>query len=91
MMVADSAAIAKLSCRTRIIEGLFVASVGFARSSEEHRGVAQLGSAPALGAGCRRFKSGRPDHADGSWPAMASLVVAVALGDGAIISIDAQR
>ena len=26
------------------------------------RGVAQLGSAPALGAGCRRFKSSRPDH-----------------------------
>src|SRR3954463_15508469 len=25
------------------------------------RGVAQLGSAPALGAGGRRFKSGRPD------------------------------
>ncbi len=26
------------------------------------RGVAQPGSAPALGAGCRRFKSSRPDH-----------------------------
>ena len=26
------------------------------------RGVAQPGSAPALGAGSRRFKSGRPDH-----------------------------
>ena len=26
------------------------------------RGVAQPGSAPALGAGCRRFKSCRPDH-----------------------------
>ena len=26
------------------------------------RGVAQPGSAPALGAGGRRFKSGRPDH-----------------------------
>ena len=26
------------------------------------RGVAQLGSAPALGAGGRRFKSCRPDH-----------------------------
>ena len=24
--------------------------------------MAQLGSAPALGAGCRRFKSCRPDH-----------------------------
>ena len=27
----------------------------------EYRGVAQSGSAPALGAGCRRFKSSRPD------------------------------
>ena len=27
------------------------------------RGVAQLGSAPALGAGGRRFESGRPDFA----------------------------
>ena len=27
------------------------------------RGVAQAGSAPALGAGGRPFKSGRPDHA----------------------------
>ena len=26
-----------------------------------HRDVAQLGSAPALGAGCRRFKSCHPD------------------------------
>ena len=26
------------------------------------RGVAQPGSAPALGAGSRRFKSSRPDH-----------------------------
>ena len=26
------------------------------------RGVAQPGSAPALGAGCRRFESYRPDH-----------------------------
>ena len=27
-----------------------------------HRGVAQPGSAPALGAGSRRFKSSRPDQ-----------------------------
>ena len=27
-----------------------------------YRGVAQPGSAPALGAGSRRFKSSRPDH-----------------------------
>src|SRR6266849_1173732 len=26
------------------------------------RGVAQPGRAPALGAGCRRFESSRPDH-----------------------------
>ena len=26
------------------------------------RGVAQSGSAPALGAGCRKFESCRPDH-----------------------------
>src|SRR5262249_38810996 len=30
------------------------------------RGVAQPGSAPALGAGCRRFKSSRPDHHRGA-------------------------
>ena len=28
----------------------------------KHRGVAQFGSAPALGAGCRRFESCHPDH-----------------------------
>ena len=33
-------------------------------SSFCRRGVAQLGSAPALGAGGRRFKSCRPDHFD---------------------------
>ena len=27
-----------------------------------HRDVAQFGSAPALGAGCRRFESCHPDH-----------------------------
>ena len=30
-------------------------------SNIEQRDVAQLGSAPALGAGCRRFKSCHPD------------------------------
>ena len=35
----------------------------FRMSSAVHcRGVAQPGSAPALGAGGPRFKSGRPDH-----------------------------
>ena len=33
-----------------------------AEIGKENRGVAQPGSAPALGAGCRRFKSSRPDH-----------------------------
>ena len=32
------------------------------RRSRGGRGVAQSGSAPALGAGCRRFESCRPDH-----------------------------
>ena len=30
------------------------------------RDIAQLGRAPALGAGCRRFKSYYPDSSDGS-------------------------
>ncbi len=30
--------------------------------SSRYRGVAQTGSAPAWGAGGRRFKSSRPDH-----------------------------
>jgi hypothetical protein len=33
------------------------------------RGVAQPGSAPALGAGCRRFKSSHPDHYPALGPA----------------------
>src|SRR5437762_3458791 len=31
------------------------------------RGVAQPGSAPALGAGGRRFKSSHPDHSSSLW------------------------
>ena len=31
-------------------------------SVQKPRGVAQFGSAPALGAGCRRFESCHPDH-----------------------------
>ena len=31
-------------------------------AAQHLRDVAQFGSAPALGAGCRRFKSCRPDH-----------------------------
>jgi hypothetical protein len=30
--------------------------------SEDRRGIAQSGSAPALGAGCRGFESLYPDH-----------------------------
>src|SRR2546427_10968612 len=32
------------------------------KTHHQSRGVAQPGSAPALGAGGRRFKSSRPDH-----------------------------
>ena len=34
--------------------------IGF-KSLKPRRDVAQLGSAPALGAGCRQFESGHPD------------------------------
>ena len=34
------------------------------RGAFAHRAVAQLGSAPALGAGCRGFKSRQPDEWD---------------------------
>ena len=37
--------------------------------------MAQTGSAPALGAGCRRFKSSRPDHSNQIKPAMITLYV----------------
>src|SRR3954451_10734136 len=37
------------------------------RTFSATRGVAQPGSAPALGAGGRRVESGRPDDADGRW------------------------
>ena len=40
------------------------------------RGVAQPGSAPALGAGCRRFKSSRPDH----YYALGAILVVAAPG-----------
>ena len=36
--------------------------LGPAALSRNHRGIAQPGSAPALGAGCRGFKSLYPDH-----------------------------
>src|SRR5690606_7768693 len=37
------------------------------------RGVAQPGSAPALGAGGRRFESSRPDQYGASWAPVAQL------------------
>ena len=41
------------------------------------RDVAQFGSAPALGAGCRRFKSCHPDFfiSKGSYSLLASAVI----------------
>lgn len=33
-----------------------------AGANGDRRGVAQSGSAPVLGTGCRRFESYRPDH-----------------------------
>ena len=38
------------------------ATIFFAKKSALFRGVAQPGRAPALGAGCRRFESCRPDQ-----------------------------
>ena len=38
--------------------------------------MAQLGSAPALGAGGRRFKSCLPDHYKSSWMLVLGLTVA---------------
>jgi hypothetical protein len=44
---------------------LFFAALALGSSAwyaQSYRGVAQPGSAPALGAGCQRFKSARPDQ-----------------------------
>ena len=52
----------------------FLARAGLTRCfvhgyiQEDIRGVAQSGSAPALGAGCRRFESSHPDQQTGSTP-----------------------
>ena len=43
------------------------------REGRPPRGVAQPGSAPALGAGSRRFKSSRPDRVGGSVAPVAQL------------------
>jgi putative transposase len=51
--------------------------------SEAERGVAQPGSAPALGAGGRRFESGRPDHFSRlNWPTREGKVYCCAVLDG---------
>jgi hypothetical protein len=50
--VADIISIASFIIESHIIE----------RSRNDSRGVAQPGSAPALGAGGPRFKSARPDQ-----------------------------
>src|SRR6266851_7162752 len=63
-------------CRPRSLGGgakhrRFAPSAALRRTAQAHisrallrfRGVAQPGRAPALGAGCRRFESSRPDHA----------------------------
>ena len=42
-----------------------------------HRGVAQLGSALALGARGRGFKSRHPDQVNGAWDDLALLLAAV--------------
>src|SRR3546814_3821313 len=39
-----------------------VAQAGEPETTVRHRGIAQSGSAPALGAGCRGFESLYPDH-----------------------------
>src|SRR3546814_5987184 len=39
-----------------------VAQAGEPEPTVRHRGIAQSGSAPALGAGCRGFESLYPDH-----------------------------
>jgi hypothetical protein len=50
---------------------------------EPHRGVAQPGSAPALGAGGRGFKSRRPDHLEEGRTAPVP-----GEGTGALVSVD---
>ncbi len=49
---------AKLPC----IFNLFQVELRLVEGSWRTRGIAQSGSAPALGAGCREFESLYPDH-----------------------------
>ena len=66
------AAILHSSCTVsaRPIDGKLKSAVESMRS--KCRGVAQPGSAPALGAGGPRFKSGRPDHSSVRGPSLRS-------------------
>src|SRR5690349_17987135 len=47
---------------TNVLAGCVVCPKRLEPAPSLRRGVAQPGRAPALGAGCRRFKSSRPDH-----------------------------
>ena len=51
------------SAVSRHVVGMGWATIAIRACAIGHiRAVAQFGSAPALGAGCRGFKSRRPDH-----------------------------
>ena len=48
--------------KTRIMLGLWYLLLSAVSLNIENRGIAQSGSAPALGAGCREFESLYPDQ-----------------------------
>ena len=59
-------------CRANALPNLARSQKSFSFADSDcfmlsQRGVAQSGSAPALGAGCRRFKSSRPDPFGSPW------------------------
>ena len=49
----------------KLLKCCVVYAIIIERGHTETRDVAQLGSAPGLGPGCRRFKSCHPDHLAG--------------------------
>ena len=61
-----SAWVVRISFGNFVFVRILASCVGFVNRLEPAptmvRGVAQPGRAPALGAGCRRFESSRPDH-----------------------------
>ena len=65
-MIVHDASKSRLTCTVRAQSGLDRWMENFKSAVESVasncRGVAQPGSAPALGAGGPRFESGRPDH-----------------------------